>query len=401
MPAPRSGAPVRLLARRVALVIGGTGTGGIVAASTLTYDARSDAWSTEADMPTPRTALAAWIPDISDFRGWSFDTGDRRRIGLDRGACDRGELPGFIGVGDLAVPRPQNASVSQAGIATGRTVGTATIVASAGSIRCTISSCHVVRIAQRQAAQTLPDRPVCLDVPSNSATVSQPFDGRRLGDQPQRHEPAPASTPSTSTPYPDAAAAPIFLGAATYGSAAPTSARSTASQFTNCGFTLTRRRQLAAGSYTHHRLRAQRAAGTLRRQSRAPTVTVTAPVSNGLINVDSPTPRPGRSPRRSKSAAGRSTPARRPAPASTASSSTCSPPARRRPACLRRHRQLRRRARRRRRRLRLAVHQLGLPLHDHRPRPGQLHARRLRAQHRDRQLQHRQDAALHRSTPTS
>ena len=184
-----------------------------------------------------------------------------------------------------------------------------------------------------------------------------------------------------------------FLGTATYGAARSDIGALYGSQFTNSGWTLSNAGgSLAAGTYTVTAYAHNAAAGTFDATASA-TITVTVPPSNGLISVDSPTP--GQVLTSAFEVGGWAIDA-------GAASGTgvdgvqfyVQPAGAAGAGRVRRHRQLRRGARRRRRRLRLAVHQLGLALHDHRPRPGQLHAGRLRAQHGDRQLQHRQAGAV-------
>ena len=215
--------------------------------------------------------------------------------------------------------------------ATGVTVGTTTISASIGSFLC--GPCATFTSFSPFATD------MALESPVNGSTVSAPFaiSGWAL------NKGAPAGT-GTGVDTVHVYAAPssgpvVFVGVATYGGARSDVAATFGAQFTNSGFTLTGGGSLAPGAYTITAYAHNALTGAFD-TTKSANIQIKALVSNGLMNVDTPTSGATLTSAFSR-AVGRSIRERRLTGASTPCSSTSSQ-CRRRAGCLHRSGQLRR-----------------------------------------------------------
>jgi hypothetical protein len=146
---------------------------------------------------------------------------------------------------------------------------------------------RVLRTSRSWSVQVTPDigMRMSLDAPGNGASVGRPFtiSGWALnvrtvsgtGIDAIHVYAAPSSGPA------------IFLGVAAYGDARPDVGAIFGSRFTDSGFTLSAGTSLVPGSYTVTAYAHNAISGAFD-ALRSATVTVTAPVSHGLLNIDSP-----------------------------------------------------------------------------------------------------------------
>ena len=129
---------------------------------------------------------------------------------------------------------------------------------------------------------------ITLDSPSNGSVVGRPFttQGWALNK-------AASSGTGVDTvhvyAFPTDGSAASFLGVATYGTSRPDIGALFGAQFTNCGFTLTAGGSLSPGSYTVIAY-AHNALTNSFDATRSASITIPAPVSHPLMNIDTPAP---------------------------------------------------------------------------------------------------------------
>jgi hypothetical protein len=317
MPAGRSGAAGGMIDGILYVVGGYDGTSW--SNTVYAYDPQTNAWSAKSPMPAPLSSAASTVADgvlyvfTSDpvhsvmfaydpvRDAWTvkappFVFGRRAAAPLDGvvyaigGAVplsSGGSPPIFASVTarvDVftdslrwSSSAPSVARIDQTGVATPLAPGTVTITAHISNLTCG-ANCATLTV--------LPPTQLSLDIPSNHSTINGSSTFTIGGWAINRGASSGTGVDAVHVYVQPAGGSPAFLGAA-YGTPRSDIGAIYGSQFTNSGFML-QNVSLAPGSYTILAFAHDSLTGTFDAAASA-SITVTAPVSNGLINVDSPT----------------------------------------------------------------------------------------------------------------
>lgn len=236
------------------------------------YDPVADAWSVKTPMRTPLSELAA-----ASLNGIVYAIGGSS-TDLFHTVKSSPVVQTFVDGLRWSSSAPAVAHIDQMGVATPLAASIATIVANVGGTTCG-SSCPTFSVVGPSD--------MSLDAPANNTSVpigtTLTIGGWAL------NKAAPTGTGVDAIhvyAVPDGGSA-IFLGVAPYGEARPDVGAIFGSQFTNSGFTLKTGSTLAAGIYTviayaHNALTQQFDVAKSAR------VTVTPPVSNPFLYIDTP-----------------------------------------------------------------------------------------------------------------